>query len=101
MNESVVLAFLAAVFAVPGAASVVTSVLRRVTDGLGVDPRVVLYVVAYAIAGGVLAQADLPEWAGDPFAYVTLWGAVATATAEMARRLYDAILSHLPGLSPA
>lgn len=100
MTESVLLAFLASVFAVPGAASVVTSILRRATDGLGIDPRLVLYVVAYALAGVLLGAAELPDWAGDPFAYVLAWSAVATATAEAARRLYDALLSHLPGLAP-
>lgn len=101
MTESLVLAFLGSVFAVPGVTSLVTSVLRRATDAVGIDPRLVVYVVAFAVSGGILAQTDLPAWAGDPFLYVTAWSVVATATAELARRLYDAILSHLPGLAPA
>lgn len=101
MSESVILAFVASVLAVPGTVSLITSVVRRLTDALGIDPTVVVYVVAYALAGIVMAGADLPAWAGDPTAYVLAWATVATVTAETARRLYDALLSSLPGLKPS
>lgn len=101
MSEAVVLAFLASVLAVPGAVSIITSIVRKVTDAVGVEPRLVVYVVAYILSGVIMAGADLPAWAGDPFAYVVAWATVATVTAETARRLYDAILSHLPGLAPS
>lgn len=100
MTEAVLLAFLASVFAVPGATSIVTSVIRRLTDKLGIDPRVIVYIVAYALSGWIMASANLPAWADDPFLFVAAWSGVATATAEMARRLYDAILKFLPGLAP-
>lgn len=103
MTESILVAFIASVFAVPGVTSLITSVIRKATDTIGVDPRIVVYVVAYALVGGIMASGgiELPAWTGDPFLYVVAWSAVATATAEAARRLYDVLLSHLPGLAPS
>lgn len=91
MDYDTLVAFLAAVFAVPGATSVITAAVRKISDTLAVDPSFVVYAVALALTGVLIAAGAvaLPEWAGDPSAYVGAWGAWAVMTAEIARRLYD------------
>ncbi|MCE7937759.1 MAG: hypothetical protein DYG90_04000 [Chloroflexi bacterium CFX6] len=91
MDFDTIVAFLAAVFAVPGATSIVTAVVRKLSDALAVDPSFVVYAVALALTGLLIVSGAvaLPEWAGDPSAYVGAWAAWAVMTAELARRLYD------------
>lgn len=91
MDYDTLVAFLAAVFAVPGVTSIATALLRRLTDGVGVQPPVVVYVAAWILTGVLLTTGavDLPAWAGDPTAYVGAWLLWAGGTAEIARRLYD------------
>ncbi len=91
MDYDTLIAFLAAVFAVPGATSIVTMVIRKLSDGLAIDPPLVVYAAAAALTGLLLASGavPLPEWAGEPAAYVGAWIVWLSATAEIARRLYD------------
>lgn len=102
MDYDTLVAFLAAVFAVPGATSLITALVRRASDGLGLDPSLVVYAVAVVLTGAlvVLGPVTLPEWAGDPAAYVGAWIVWAAATAEIARRLYDQLRAWT-GAAPA
>mgnify|MGYP000911878070 CR=1 FL=1 len=97
MTESSVLAFVVAALAVPGVTSLLTSALRLVGDALNVDPRVVVYVASIAVTGVILASGGiaLPPWAGDGPTYIAAWLTLATANAEMARRVYELLLSKL------
>lgn len=91
MDTETLLAFLAAIFAVPGATSIITAIVRKVSLGLSVTPEIIVYAVALAFTGLLVysGAVALPEWAGDPAGYVGAWGAWAVMTAEIARRLYD------------
>lgn len=95
--DSSVVTFLIAALAVPGVTSLITSGLRVVGDSLGVDPRVLVYVASIAVTGVILAQAGaaLPAWAGDGPGFVAAWLALATTNAELARRVYELLLSKL------
>lgn len=101
MTEAVVLAFVASVFAVPGVTSIVTSFVRKLSDALGVDPRVIVYVASIAMTGVILFSGGvtLPAWTGDPTLFVAAWMAWAVANAELARRLFEALLKYIPLLS--
>lgn len=97
MTESAILAFVTAALAVPGATSLVVSILRTAGDSLGVDPKLIVYVASIALTGVILAggAAALPAWAGDGPGYVAAWLGWAVANAEFARRLYEGLLSKL------
>lgn len=101
MTEAVVLAFVASVFAVPGVTSIVTSVVRKLSDALGIDPRVIVYVASIALTGVIMFSGGvtLPAWTGDPTLFVAAWLAWAVANAEIARRLFEALLKFVPGLA--
>lgn len=91
---------LAMLLAIPFAASLVTSALRYLV-GAGVNPRYLVWGVAFTITGYVYATSsiDLPTFSGDPSAYVSAWLVMATGFSEFAKKLYDLILSRLPILS--
>lgn len=99
MSESTVLAFVAAVLAVPGVTSLATSALRTLGDSFGVDPKLVVYVASFALTAAILATtgAGLPAWAGDGPGFVAALLAWGVANAELARRLYEGLLSKLYG----
>lgn len=103
MDTDTLLAFLAAVFAVPGATSLVTAIVRKLSDGLSIDPALTVYGVALALTGVLIwsGAVALPEWAGDPATYVGAWGAWAVTTAELARRLYDQLRAWTAPSTPA
>lgn len=95
--DSPVLAFVLAVLAVPGVTSVVTTVLRYLSDSLGIKPTVTVYVASLAITGAILASGgvDLPAWAGDGPGYVAAWIAWAGVNAELARRVYEVLMERV------
>lgn len=95
MTESAILAFVTAALAVPGATSLVVSILRTAGDSLGVDPKLIVYVASIALTGVMMAGIALPAWAGDGPGYVAAWLGWAVANAELARRLYEGLLSKL------
>ena len=99
MSEATILAFVAAVLAVPGVTSLVTSALRTVGDATGIDPALIVYVVSFVLTGVILATtgAGLPAWAGDGPGFVAALMAWGVANAEIARRLYEGLLSKLYG----
>lgn len=94
---------LVAVLALPGVTSLVVSGLRRLSDSTGIDPRVIVYAASMLVTGLLVATGtvELPAWGGEPSAYVGAWLAWAVVNAELARRVYELLLSRLPGLAPA
>jgi len=81
----------------PVVTSVVTTILRRVSDVSGIDPRAIVYVasVFVTIAVVLLTNPELPAFAGDPAVMALAWLAWVTSNAELARRLYEAVVSIL------
>ena len=92
---------LLALLALPGVVSIVTSLIRRASDALGIDPRVIVYAASLLVTGLLLwtGTVTLPPWTGDPASYVGAWLVWATATAELARRVYELLLSKLGALA--
>lgn len=92
LNNPVTLAVLA-LLALPGVTSGLTALLRRI-GASGVDPRVVVYVASLVLTGVVLltAGSGLPMASGEPSAVVAAWLTWLTVNAELARRLYEALL---------
>ena len=90
---------LLAALAIPGVTSGLAALIRKLSDALKVDPRVVVYIASLAITGLLLwlGKESLPQWAGDPAAYVALWVAWLTVNAELARRVYELALEKLYG----
>lgn len=103
MDTDTLLAFLAAVFAVPGATSVVTALIRKLSDGLGLKPELIVYAVAVALTGLLIASGAvaLPEWAGDPSLYVAAWLTWAGLTTQIARRLYEQLQAWTAPVEPS
>lgn len=97
MSEGAVITFLLATLAVPGVTSLITSALRVASDRFGIDPKTAVYVASLAVMGVILAGAGsaLPEWAGDGPGFIAAWLALASANAELARRIYETLLSRL------
>jgi hypothetical protein len=75
------------------------ALIRKLSDALRVDSRVIVYIASLAITGLLLwlGKESLPQWAGDPAAYVGLWLAWLTINAELARRVYELALEKLHG----
>lgn len=88
-----------ALLAIPAVTSGVTAILRRLTDGTGLDPRVVVYAASILITGLIVATGavTLPSFDGDPSAYMLAWLAWLTANGELARRIYEVLQSALGG----
>jgi len=95
-NSPVIVALLA-LLALPGATSAVTSLLRYLTDGAGVQPKVVVYIASLAVTLLVLVtgSVELPGWTGDPASFVGAWLVWGTANAELARRVYELLWERL------
>jgi len=50
----------------------------------------------------VMGGTQLPAWTGEPVAFVAAWLTWLTVNAELARRLFEAILEKVwPGPAPA
>lgn len=94
-----IIALILAALAIPGVTSGLAALIRKLSDALTVDPRVVVYVASLVITGGLIyiGKEALPEWGGEPAAYMLAWLAWATANAELARRVYELILEKLWG----
>lgn len=86
-----------ALLAIPAVTSGVTAVLRKLTDGTGLDPRVVVYAASVIITGIILfsGAVTMPAFEGDPSAYMLAWMAWLTANGEIARRVYETLQSVL------
>lgn len=95
-QNPIIVAVLAAL-ALPGATSLVVSVIRKASDALSVDPRVIVYVASLGITGLLVANGvtPFPALGGDPSAMVGEWIVWGTANAELARRVYELLLSKL------
>lgn len=99
MEDNPIIIAVLALLALPGATSAVAAVLRRASDTLGIDPRVAVYVAALALTGVLVATGAggaLPTAGGEPTVVVGAWLAWATATAEIARRLYELLWQRVP-----
>ena len=97
IESSPILVALLALLALPGGTSLVVSLIRRASDAAGVDPRVIVYVASLAVTGLLIltGTVTLPSWAGDPSTYVAAWIGWGTVNAELARRVYELLLSKL------
>ena len=87
---------------IPIASSLVTSGLRRFTDATGLDPRALVWVVAVIITGVAYVQGSpaLPVFeSSNPAEYLSAWLLLATGFSEMAKVIYDRILSGIPVLA--
>lgn len=92
----------AMLLAIPIASSLVTSGLRRFTDATGLDPRALVWVVAVIITGVAYFQGSpaLPVFeSSNPAEYLSAWLLLATGFSEMAKVIYDRILSGIPVLA--
>lgn len=92
LSNPVVVAVLA-LLALPGITSGLAALLQRV-GASGVDPRVVVYVASLVLTGAALLASggSLPGATGEPSAVVAAWLTWLTVNAELARRLYEALL---------
>jgi len=102
MDSNPIIVALLALLALPGATSLLVSLIRKASDASGVKPEVIVYVASLAVTGLLLATGtvDLPTWTGDPTAYVGAWLAWGTVNAELARRVYELLWQRL-GQAPA
>jgi len=97
IGSSPLIVAILALLALPGVTSLVTSVIRKASDALGIEPPVIVYVASLIVTGLLIATGSvtLPGWTGDPAAYIMAWLAWATVNAELARRVYELLLSKL------
>ncbi|MBK7782378.1 MAG: hypothetical protein IPJ58_16705 [Ardenticatenia bacterium] len=100
IESSPIIVAILALLALPGVTTIATSVIRSASDAIGVNPRVVVYVLSLVVTGLVLLSGgvDLPAWVDDPTAYVGAWIAWASANAGLAKTIYE--IFH-PKLVPA
>lgn len=99
VESSPIIVAILAVLALPGVTTIVTNMIRTVSDSLNVNPRVVVYVLSLVVTGLVLLSGavTLPAWADDPTAYVAAWLTWAQVNAGLAKTIYE-ILN--PKLNP-
>lgn len=97
MESNPIIVALLALLALPGATSLLVSLIRKASDASGVKPEVIVYVASLAVTGLLLATGTvaLPAWTGDPTAYVGAWLVWGTANAELARRVYELLWQRL------
>lgn len=100
-TNPIMVAILAAL-AIPAVTSAVSAVLRKLTDTAGLDPRVVVYAASLLITGLLVATGTvtLPEFSGDPSAYILAWLTWLTVNAELARRVYETLQTALAKPTP-
>ena len=100
IESSPIIVAILALLALPGVTTIATSVIRSASDAIGVNPRVVVYVLSLVVTGLVLITggAELPAWVDDPTAYVGSWIVWASANAGLAKTIYE--IFH-PKLVPA
>lgn len=86
-----------ALLAIPAVTSGVAAIIRKLTDGTGLDPRVVVYAASILITGLIVATGavTLPAFEGDPSTYMLAWMAWLVANGEIARRVYETLQSVL------
>ena len=91
VESSPVIVAILALLALPGATSIATTAIRTVSDGLGVNPRVIVYVLSLVITGLILLTGGvtLPDWAGDPALFVGALITWAGANAGLAKTVYE------------
>lgn len=91
VESSPIIVAILALLALPGVTTIATSAIRTVSDAVGVNPRVVVYVLSLVVTGLVLLSGgvDLPAWVDDPTAYVGAWIAWASANAGLAKTIYE------------
>lgn len=97
LESSPIIVALLAMLALPGVTSLVTSTIRRASDSLGIDPRVIVYTASLVVTGVLLVTGtvEFPAFDGDPAAFVGAWLVWGTTNAELARRVYELLLSRL------
>lgn len=102
MDSNPIIVALLALLALPGATSLLVSLIRKASDASGVKPEVIVYVASLAVTGLLLATGAvaLPAWSGDPTTYVAAWLGWGVANAELARRVYELLWQRL-GQAPA
>ena len=100
IESSPIIVAILALLALPGVTTIATSVIRSASDAIGVNPRVVVYVLSLVVTGLVLITGgvELPAWADDPSAYVAAWIAWSQVNAGLAKTIYE--IFH-PKLVPA
>lgn len=91
-----------ALLAIPAVTSGVTAIIRKLTDGTGLDPRVVVYAASVLITGLIVfsGAVTLPDFTGDPASYMLAWMAWITANGELARRVFETLQSVLSKPEP-
>ena len=83
--------------ALPGVTSIAVSLLRKAETLYGINPRVLVYGASLIVTGIAVffANGAFPSWSGEPVAFVGAWLAWTTVNAEIARRLYEALVESL------
>lgn len=101
MESNPIIIALLAILALPGVTSLVVSAIRKASDSTGIDPRVIVYAISLVVTGALVftGAVDIPAFSGDPGAYILAWLTWATVNAELARRVYELLLSKVPVLS--
>ena len=84
-----------AVLGIPAVTSGATTVLDWLAHSTAIPSRVWVYLASLVITAGIIAGAGVPTGIEDPALAVGAWLAWATANAELARRLYEALWERL------
>jgi len=103
MDSPIVIALLG-LLGLPGATSLVVTLIRKISDATGTDPRGIVWVVSAIVTGVILVtsgDAVLPGSTGDPVAFVGAWLAWLTMNARAAEAVYDLLLARLGLSAPA
>ena len=102
MESNPIIIALLALLALPGVTSLVVSAIRKLSAASGIDARVWVYAVSLIVTGLLVftGTVELPAFSGDPSAYILAWLTWATVNGELARRVYELLLSRIPVLAP-
>lgn len=98
MESSPILIALLGLLGLPGATSLAVTLVRKISDATGTDPRAIVWLVSAVVTAVILVTmggGGVPTFTGDPVAFVAAWGAWLTVNAKAAEAVYDILLARL------